>query len=240
MTRTLAAALPCGALLLGGIAACDPPTEERVDHRTAVEHGEALFADPRVSPARGNVFSCIDCHAGAPYQPGGSLAGATERPTFWQGQVTTLLGAINHCRYYFMLSDAPWSGEEEEARALWAYLETLGGDGSPVSFTVGDVADPGPGDPTRGAGIYDAACGTCHGAKATGTGKRTPTAPSLPDETLAAHPLGTYTAEERRLVFVEKTRHGTFFGYGGQMPPLSVEALSDADLADVIAYLGVP
>ena len=33
-------------------------------------------------------------------------------------------------------------------------------------------------------------------------------------------------------------RHGGFLGYGGEMPPFSVEKLSDAELADLIEYLG--
>ncbi len=67
-----------------------------------------------------------------------------------------------------------------------------------------------------------------------------PNAPILPEETLANHPSPDYTDEDRRLVFVEKTRHGGFLGYGGQMPLFSAEVLSDVDMADLLAYLGVP
>lgn len=229
-----------GLLIPLVLSACEGKTT--TETRSAVEQGEFLFSRPELSPAPGNELACSDCHAEEPrpYLSGGSLAGATQRTTFWAGQELTLLGAINHCRYYFMLADEPWTGQEPEARALYAYLESMGGDGAPASFTIGDVIDPGPGDAGRGKVAYDGACASCHGAKKTGEGKKTPTAPALPDTTLAQHPLGEYTKEEQRLVFVEKTRHGTFFGYGGQMPPLSLEALSDAELADILTYLEVP
>jgi thiosulfate dehydrogenase len=41
-------------------------------------------------------------------------------------------------------------------------------------------------------------------------------------------------------VFVEKTRHGGFLGYGGTMPPFSLNVLSDEDLADLLTFLRLP
>jgi thiosulfate dehydrogenase len=229
---------------LGALAGCPDP-EVVTEQRTAVEHGRDLAADPKVGGANGvNELTCLDCHAEstetAAGLSGGSLAGATTRPSYWAGQELTLLTSINDCRYYFMLSDGPWSGEEEEARAIYAWLESLPGSGAAVPFTLGQVADPGPGDAAKGKDVYARACASCHGATKTGAGAKLSRAPVLPDETLADHPLGDYTEAERRLVFVEKVRHGTFGGYGGQMPPLSVEVLSDEDLADCLAYMGVP
>jgi thiosulfate dehydrogenase len=224
------------------LSACPAPETEVVE-KTAVEHGQDLFSDPTLSSAPGNHLACSDCHAPAASDDiltGAPLAGATGRARFWGGQEQTLLGAVNHCLYYFMLHDAPWTGDETEARAIYAYLESLPGPADPAPFTLGEVADPGAGDGARGEGIYRRACAGCHGLKSSGTGAKTPGAPVLPDETLAVHPLGEYTDAERRLVFVEKTRHGTFLGYGGQMPPFSLEVLSDQDLADMLAYLGVP
>jgi thiosulfate dehydrogenase len=228
--------------LLGAAAAGACEGETAVETRTAVEHGEILFGLSELSPAPGNHLACSDCHDAAPrsYLTGGALAGVTSRPSYWAGQELTLLGAINHCRYYFMLADQDWTGQEVEARAVYAYLESLEGDGAPASFTLGQVVDPGPGDAARGKPVFEAACASCHGAIHTGEGKKTPNAPSLPDETLAEHPSPKYSDADRRLVFVQKTRHGTFRGYGGQMPPFSLEVLSDAALADLLAYLGLP
>ena len=38
-------------------------------------------------------------------------------------------------------------------------------------------------------------------------------------------------------MFVEKVRHGAFLSYTGTMPPFSLEALPDEDLADILSYL---
>lgn len=228
------------------VASCADPEPEIV-HRTAAEQGKVLFADPSISHAQINPVACADCHAeragdSAKKLPGAPLAGVTKRDSFWGGQENTLIGAVNHCLYYFMVADAPWTGEEDVAVNLYAYLESLeaGGDTTPQPFTIGPVVDPGAGDAKNGAGVYEAACRLCHGAKSSGAGRLYANAPKLPDETLAAHPAPDYTDADRRLVFVEKTRHGGFLGYGGTMPPMSEEVLSDAELADLLAYLGVP
>ena len=91
------------------------------------------------------------------------------------------------------------------------------------------------GDASRGEAIYGQACVQCHGPLHTGTG-RLGSASLLPEDTLAEH--SQYGAQELRLTAIEKIRHGLFLDYGGQMPPFSVEALSDAELGDVLAYLG--
>lgn len=232
------------AVFMVGLAACGEPITEVVE-LTAVEHGERLFCDPAVSGAAQNRTACIDCHDVSTSRtrpvPGVPLAGATQRPSYWGGQESTLLRAMNACLYYFMSSASPWTGEEKEARAIFAYLESLGpGDASAQDFTIGELRDPGDGDGERGEAIFRGACATCHGAVNSGFGALVPSSPRLPVDWLADHPSPEYDDAERRLVFVEKTRHGGFLGYGGQMPPLPLEALSDQDLADVLAYLGVP
>ncbi len=224
------------------LAACPEP-EQQVETKSAAEHGEFLFNDPSVSPAPGNKVSCADCHSVAEPRSGDSgapLGGVVLRTSLWGAQRDRLLDAINDCRYYFMLASDSWSGEEAEARALYAYLETLPGSADAMPFTIGALADPGLGDATRGEPVYDAACARCHGARDTGIGALEPAAPVLPGEWLADHPPDQYTDVERRLVFVEKTRHGTFLGYGGRMPPFSLEVLSDSQLADLMAYMRLP
>jgi thiosulfate dehydrogenase len=143
-----------------------------------------------------------------------------------------------------MLKDALWTPDDEDARAMYAYLEALSADGSgadPQPFTpVYVLDDPPAGDATSGATLYKKACASCHGAAHTGASRLVERASILPDQALAEHPLGKYTAAEQRLVFVEKTRHGGFVGYGGQMPPFSREALSDQDLGDLLAFFGLP
>lgn len=238
-------ALAPAAAALAFAAGCTTETvvETKIEKGTAVDHGRALFSDPAASSSTLNDFSCATCHVaeGSPpagrVLPGAPLAGVTKRPTFWGGQDNDLLRAVNDCRYYFMLAQEPWTADDVEARAMYAYLDSLP-PAQPESapFTVVTaVADLAPGDAAAGAAVYQGACLSCHGALHTGAGKLADTAPRLPDDPNAEHT--EYTPTEQRLIFVEKTRHGGFLGYGGVMPPFSSEALDDGALADLLAYL---
>jgi thiosulfate dehydrogenase len=241
-----AAALLCAALFTG----CSGDPETKVVDATAVEHGEALFRDLALAGNSFNAYACSTCHealageAGDAILPGAPLAGAVDRPSYWGGQESDLLGAINHCLYFFMLKNEPWTADDEEAEAMYAYLESLPADvdarkAAPFTPVYG-LSSPPQGDATRGAEVHARACGSCHGAPHTGAARLVERAPALPDETLEKHPLGEYTASERRLVFVEKIRHGGFVGYGGQMPPFSSERLSEQDLGDLLTFFQVP
>ncbi len=241
-----AGASACLVLTAFGLAACP---DRGIVTESAAQRGRELFESPALSDSPGNTLACSDCHtlgaadAAGAYLPGAPLAGAVDRPSYWGGQESSLLGAINHCRYYFMLSSRPWTGEEDDARAIYALLESLDASAEERAaqpFTIGEVALLEPGDPARGAGIYQAACGSCHGAKTSGAGATVAGASRLPEQTLAEHPLGEYGELDRFLVFVEKTRNGLFRGYGGTMPPFSTEVLSDEELADLLSYLEVP
>jgi thiosulfate dehydrogenase len=152
------------------------------------------------------------------------------------------LPSLNHCVTYFMRRE-PLDGASREARAIYAYLVSLEGDAqdtAPVPFSVPFApTDPGPGSAASGEAVYAAACASCHGAVSSGAGALVPEAPVLPGDTLASHPAPEYTPDEQRLVFVQKVRHGPFLGYGGAMPPLSPEVLPDAELAALLAYLGL-
>src|SRR5205085_1371186 len=97
-------------------------SDESVETRTgtAVEHGAALFEDPATSPSPSNVFSCATCHTdeGGRIEPGYPLEGATKRASFWGGQRVDLLEAINDCRLSFMDARAPWTKDDDDARAM--------------------------------------------------------------------------------------------------------------------------
>lgn len=245
----------CSAAVAAGIAAAgcsdgEAPPPQTVYGGTAVDHGAALFRDPAASKSSYNSYACSTCHAaragdaGDTILPGAPLAGAVSRPSYWGGQEAELLRAINHCLYYFMLKDKAWTAGDEEARAMYAYLESLPSDAeaeAPQPFTIAyEVVDVPQGDAGRGGPLYTRACAYCHGAARSGEGRLVERAPKLPDQTLAEHPSPQYDDNDRRLVFVEKVRHGGFVGYGGQMPPFSIESLSDQDLGDILKYLGVP
>ncbi|WP_437573636.1 c-type cytochrome [Sorangium sp. So ce887] len=239
------AALACAALLCG----CTGDPETKIVDATAVEHGAALFRDPSIAETRFNRYACSTCHeaiageAGGAMLPGAPLAGALARPHYWGGQEVDLLGAINHCLYFFMTKDLPWTADDPAAQAMYAYLESLPSDGDAaeaVPFTpIYTLSEPPPGDPGRGELIHDRACASCHGRARSGEGRLVERAPALPDRTLEEHPFGEYTERERLMVFVEKVRHGSFIGYGGQMPPFSAEVLSDEELGDLLSFYGL-
>lgn len=224
-------------------------SETQIVQASAEEHGKALFSDPTLTGTAANSYSCASCHAlnpatSGPILPGAPLAGVTRRPSYWGGTEVELLRSLNHCLYYFMLENAPVAATDERAEALYAYLDALPStqaDEQPWPFTIVTTIEPLPlGDASKGKVGYERACQSCHGALKTGEGRIVPRAPVLPDQTLAEHPIGQYTDEERRLVFIQKTRHGGFLGYGGQMPPFSTELLSDEELSDLLAFMGVP
>ncbi len=230
--------------LLGGCS--DDLAQPVIQGGTAVDHGKVLFSDPGIVGTTVNVYSCSTCHDTGPADPdvlrsGGSLVGVTKRPSYWGGQELDLLRAVNACLYYFMLENTPWTAEDEQARAVFAYLDSIsqGSEGTAaVPFTIlVSIADLPAGDAIRGAKHYQRACASCHGATHTGKDRLVARAPVLPEQTLGDHPIGQYTAKEQRLVFVEKVRHGGFVSYSGEMPPLSLEALPDSDLADILQYL---
>jgi thiosulfate dehydrogenase len=136
-----------------------------------------------------------------------------------------------------MDAPAPWTGDDENARAMWAWLETLSGGAGPPPFTIVPAAPDLPaGDRTAGEAAYRRTCAPCHGTAHDGAGKLVSFAPKLPDEVDAAH--ASLSLSDRRLVYLRKAREGEFVQATGAMPPFSIEALSDVDLASILAYLG--
>jgi thiosulfate dehydrogenase len=213
---------------------------DRIEHVEAATRGEALFR----SGLTANELTCARCHRARPARedtrvlPGADLVGVTNRPSYWGGAESDLLRSIGYCQTRFMAVSTPLGAAEPEAGHLYAFLESLDGPADAVPFTVvRSVVDLPPGDPTRGAELYTRTCEGCHGALDTGDGALARTIPTLPEDVLRQH--GDFSALEQRLVFVEKVRHGAFLGYDGEMPPFSLEALGDPDLADVLSALGL-
>ena len=230
-----------------GTAACLSTSGPEIVRGTAVDHGRGLFDDPKASPSASNTFTCATCHrvdVNAPtmarIDPGAPVGGVTARRTFWGGQRIDLLASINDCRAFFMDARVPWTTDDEDARAVYAFLAQLP-PAAPASdalpFTVvGNPVDLPAGDPRRGAIAYDLACKTCHGAVHDGSGRLASFIPSLPDEVVRSH--AELSPVQLRLVFVTKARSGAFRG-GGSMPPFSREAPSDEDLAGILAYFAL-
>ncbi len=208
--------------------------------RTAEERGETLFQSAVASDAPGNVFACATCHgttARRSFDTGASLIGAPNRPSFWGGAEVDYLRALNQCRRGFMGASQDYASTDRDALDLTAYLLSAGGSVSPQPFSVvTTIANVANGDATRGESVMVAACSRCHG-DADGRGRLSARISSLRADFQRAH--AAYTPAERRLIFIEKVRHGSFLGYGGDMPPYSLEAMGDTDLSDLLAYLGL-
>ena len=233
MTRPLPVVMALAAAVVGALG-CGPLPARDV--------GEQLFNDPRFSLSDANPFSCATCHsvddADTRILAGGSLIGATARPTFWGGFETSILDATNVCITRFMRGGA-LGPDELRGRALYEFLRS----GSPASSAdavplsvVENVVAIERGDAARGEDVYARACATCHGAPHTGEGRLDESAVVVPEASAAfAASLG-YTTE---LVVIEKVRHGVFFNIGGTMPPYSLETISDEDLGALLSYLGL-
>jgi len=230
-------------VLLG--AATTPSCSAPADSTDGVARGEELFRSRALSPSHINLYTCATCHDATEAETqqvktGGLLAGVTLRTSFWGGQSNDLLDAIDQCRSNFMGSNVPLGPDDPDAVALYEYLASLEpGNPEPVPFTTVRIIDDPleRGDAVSGAALYDRACGYCHGALSTAAGRLGERVSLLPEQAVAEHE--GYTPRLLRLVFIEKVRHGRFFGYGGDMPPFSREVLSDAQLADILEALGL-
>lgn len=227
-----AAALGLLALALTGCGADPIP---------ALERGAELFASSSLSVDPDNRFACATCHpAGAGdatvRRPGQPLGGAARRPSFWGGAEATLRGATNTCLVGFQRG-AALAPEDVDGRALFVYLASLSGDERALPFTVVTTVDAAydrslpAGDAGRGATLFQAACAVCHGGLGGGDGRLGTNIPMLGR-------CGS-CSDAPRLRVLEKVRHGSFLRAGGVMPPFSREALSDAEVADLLAALGL-
>ena len=224
------------------------------DGPDAVDRGAQLFQSRELSSTDANIYTCATCHdsasgqqsnqqsasaASATIKPGALLAGVTRRPSFWGGMESDLLDAVDDCRQFFMYDRDALGRNDAKAVALYAFLVSLEpGNADPVAFTVpSNIADVPRGDAGRGQSLFSNACGGCHGQMHSGVGRLSSVAPILPEDTITSHT--GYDADTLRLIFIEKARHGGFYGYSGVMPPFSEEVLNDSALGDILEAFGV-
>jgi thiosulfate dehydrogenase len=169
--------------------------------------------------------------------PGYVLYDSVVRASWWGGNVQTLLDATNQCIYNFMRGNV-LADSDDKGRALFVYLQSISPDASapllPLTV-VENIVDVPSGDAGMGEAIWNQSCANCHGAAHTGQGRLSDQVSIVPDDSIAAH--GTSATTGARPVVIEKVRHGKFFAVGGNMPLFSVEAMSDASLGDILAYL---
>lgn len=222
------------------------------------ERGAELARDPRVTRSQYNVFACTTCHSvrapapGTVILPGAPLQGAARRPSFWGGEVVRLREAVERCWVNFMRGDAR-DLDSPDGRALDAWLLSLAPEGSTEGTDAvrvswpSTVRDLGPGDRARGQIVWNRGCARCHGALGTGDGRIGTAASVIPRDTIREHcdrdfmAVG-YTDRQAyiRATVTEKTRHGSFLGYAGVMPPFASEVLSDDEMRDLTAFFICP
>jgi thiosulfate dehydrogenase len=237
MTRT-------GLVVVLGAVAAAAACHDQIG---ATEHGADLFADPGgLSSSTQNPVACASCHQTsetpdpARKDAGYDLFGVTARTAFWGGQTDTLRESIDVCLTFFMRSLRPLDPESEEGVSLWAFLESITPEGSPetpLPLTVVSTIQLVPlGDAGRGETLFEHACVRCHGQPHTGDGKIDEMAVTLPDYAEEMYPT-LFPDFDPNEVVIEKVRHGRFYNTPGVMPLYSLEALSDAELGDLLAFL---
>jgi thiosulfate dehydrogenase len=229
------------ALAVLAAAGCGP--------EPALQRGTELFNSTSLSPADSNVFACSTCHSvqpgGDPSKrlPGYALHDVTARPTWWGGSYDWLLDAVNECYVEFMRGTR-FTPDDADGRALLVYLASISPDAQSAALPLTTVTtldatyynSLAGGDAGQGAMLYTEGCAYCHGALHTGAGRLGPNQTIIPDETIRQH--GTDPTTGARAITIEKVRHGKFFSVGGNMAEYSLEALTDKELADILAYMG--
>ena len=209
----------------------------------AATYGEQLFGDPKLSSSAFNTVSCSTCHSvGVSTQPhidsGANLQDSAHRTSWWGGDEATYLEAVNACLVTFMRAE-PLTASDEKGRALYEYLASVSPKPSTpaVPFTVVEnITSVARGDAKKGAVVWDHACLPCHGEPHTGQGRLSTLVSKVPEDSAAFAKEHGATTD---LVVIEKVRHGSFFGVGGAMPPFSAETLSDEQLGQLLAFLGI-
>ncbi|MFL5456821.1 MAG: c-type cytochrome [Myxococcales bacterium] len=227
------------ALALCAVAACGGTTSV-----PAAQIGAERFSDTHLSRSPLNFFSCSTCHVvqatpSTRIDPGYNLYDTVHRGSWWGGDKTRLLDAINTCLGEFM-GGGPLQPTDDSARELFEYLSANSptNPAPPLPLTVirnvTDLANLGAGsDKNRGKDVYDRSCRTCHGDPHTGNGRLNSKVSIIPEDTISVFPT------QARAVVVEKIRHGKFFNIGGVMPLYPAESITDQEIADIVAYIGL-
>lgn len=199
------------------------------------QRGEQLYLKKH---ADGNAFACVQCHAlSEPAEdklrrPGHPIGNAAYRPSFKNGQVTSLLEAVNTCRVEWM-GTTPWTKDTPEWHDLEAFLQAKATDRSPPALSFEIVPPPGTlggGDIATGKDLFHQTCVLCHGQNAAG---------GLPFGAPKLSGTGLMATEIARRV---RTSGGNVSGVysgvtGGSMPFFAKDRLSDDELRHIIAYL---
>lgn len=228
-------AAPLGLLtsLVFVAPSCDA-SEEAEPLTELEERGRSVYGN-RVED--GNSFACATCHAieeptdDGLRRPGHPIGDALARPSFKNGRVESFLEAANSCLVEWMNAE-PWSEDDEDHRALVAFLErSTPSSAPPLSF---EIVQPPPvdrlagGDAEVGRSDFNATCAVCHGEDGAGTEQGPP---------LAGRPLDPELVA-RRVRTSGRMESTTYSGLtGGIMPFWAPDRLGDEELRNIVAFL---
>lgn len=185
----------------------------------------------------GNSFACTNCHAlqepaaDGLRRPGHSLGDAANRPTYKNGQLTSLRDAVNTCVTEWMIAE-PLAEDDPRWLALESFLQDLAGDAAAEPIVIDLVTPPADldgGDAIAGMALFNDSCAGCHGQDAVGG---TQLAPGLIGARLDAETIA------RRIRTSGPLTTTTYDGVtGGLMPFWGADRLSDGELLDLVAYV---
>jgi len=204
------------------------------DRPTMVEitDGEALYLDSLVD---GNAFACATCHAMTEptadglRRPGHPIGDAAARPHYKNGQLDSLLEAVNSCRQEWM--NAPeWAETDPSWGALRTFLESSApATAEPLTYEIEPPpADLSGGDADAGQAVFNSSCAVCHGTDGAGTQQ----GPGVAGLALEPGTIAT------RIRTSGRANSEVYPGLtGGIMPFWAADRLSDAELLDLVAWL---
>ena len=203
--------------------------------RSEAIRGEQLYLKKHDD---GNAFACAQCHALSEpaddklRRPGHPIGNAAYRTSFKNGQLTTLLEAVNTCRVEWM-GTTPWTKDTPQWHDLEAFLQAKATDRSPPPLKFEIVAPPAGlsgGDIQTGKDLFHQTCVICHGQNAAG---------GLPFGAPKLSGTGLMAPEIARRVRTSGGNISKVYAglTGGSMPFFAKDRLSDDELRHIIAYL---
>ena len=225
--------------------ACDGPSDTAAPQGSVLATGMDVFSTPAFNQGRamkdnslGNSFACATCHdigetsSDGFRRAGHSLATASVRADFKNGQLATLLEAVNSCRKDWMGAKT-YTEESADWLLLKAYIseQTELESAASLSFAIKPAptaVDLSGADKAAGQTLFNKSCAICHGANAVGTER----GPALAGTTLTAVNIAAKVRTSG------PANSEVYDGVSnGIMPFWSADKLADDELADIIAYL---
>jgi len=197
--------------------------------------GQALYAEPHED---GNTFACSTCHAleepaaDGFIRPGHPIGDAAARASFKNGQLSSLLDAVNTCRTDWLGATA-FTPDDARWLDLEAFLASQVKNTSPELVEFQIVEPPASldgGDHIVGEDTFNHRCIVCHGESGVGTER----APTIAGTMLSGDFIG---AKVRRSGNPDSAVYPDLIP--GRMPFWGADRLSDDELLDIAAFLAM-